>query len=87
MLARAPRPVHLLGEGIPFHQKFIPPDDATVIPTPPELWRPRAEAVAIEGMRLASEGKFTPPDELLPVYVRRPEAEEKFEQAKAGGVG
>src|SRR5438094_4413154 len=24
MLASSPRPVHLLGEGIPFHQKFIP---------------------------------------------------------------
>ncbi|MEA2735656.1 MAG: tRNA threonylcarbamoyladenosine biosynthesis protein TsaB, partial [Humisphaera sp.] len=34
MLARAPRPVHLLGEGIPYHEKFIPRDDAGVIVTP-----------------------------------------------------
>ena len=85
MLARSPRPVYLLGEGIPFHQKFIPPDDPAVIVTPADSWRPRAEAVAAEGMRLAAEGRFTPPDELLPVYVRRPEAEEKFEQAAARG--
>src|SRR5437016_2233210 len=31
MLARAPRPVPLLGEGVPYHEKFIPKDDAGVI--------------------------------------------------------
>ena len=78
MLARSPRPVHLLGEGIPHHQKFIPPDDASVIVTPPELWRARAAAVADEGMRMAAAGQFTDPDHLSPIYIRRPEAEEKY---------
>src|SRR5688500_13969911 len=27
MLARSPRPVHLVGEGTPYHRKFIPPYD------------------------------------------------------------
>ena len=76
-LARSPRPVHLLGEGIPYHQKFIPPDDADVIQTPPELWRPRAAAVAEEGAPMAAAGRFTDPQQLLPIYIRRPEAEEK----------
>ena len=85
MLARAPRPVHLLGEGIPHHQKFIPPEDASVVVTPPELWRPRAAAVVEEGIRLASEGRFTDPDHLVPIYIRKPEAQEKWEQAHGAG--
>lgn len=80
MLDRAPRPIHLLGEGIPYHQKFIPSDDPLVIVTPRESWRARASAVALEGMKLAARGVFTPPDLLLPIYIRRPEAEEKLEQ-------
>jgi tRNA threonylcarbamoyladenosine biosynthesis protein TsaB len=78
MLARSPRPVHLLGEGIPHHQKFIPAGDASVIVTPPELWRASAAAVADEGVRMARVEQFTEPDHLLPVYIRRPEAEEKY---------
>ena len=80
MLARAPRPIHLLGEGIPYHQKFIPSDDASVIITPAELWPARASAVAEEGLRLAIEGQFTEPDRLMPIYIRKPEAQEKWEQ-------
>jgi tRNA threonylcarbamoyladenosine biosynthesis protein TsaB len=80
VLARAPRPVHLLGEGIPHHQKFIAPDDPAVIVTPEDLWRPRAAAVAGEGARMAAMGQFTDPQQLLPIYIRRPEAEEKFGQ-------
>jgi len=78
MLARSPRPVHLLGEGIPHHQKFIPPGDTSVIVTPSESWRARATAVADEGVRMARAGQFTETDHLLPIYIRRPEAEEKY---------
>lgn len=80
MLSRAVRPVHLLGEGIPFHKQFIPPDDPGIIVMPPELWRPRASAVASQGVLLASSGRFTDPDRLTPIYLRKPEAEEKWEQ-------
>jgi tRNA threonylcarbamoyladenosine biosynthesis protein TsaB len=83
MLARAPRPVHLLGEGIPYHQKFIPQNDAGVIVTAEDLWRPRAAAVAEEGVRMAMAGQFTEPQRIVPIYVRRPEAEEKYDQAQA----
>jgi tRNA threonylcarbamoyladenosine biosynthesis protein TsaB len=78
MLSRSPRPVHLLGEGIPQHQEFIPVGDESVIVTPPESWRAGASAVAEEGVRMARAGQFTDPDHLLPVYIRRPEAEEKL---------
>jgi tRNA threonylcarbamoyladenosine biosynthesis protein TsaB len=82
VLGRTPRPVHLLGEGIPYHQKFIPADDPCVIVTAAELWRARAAAVAEVGYAMARRGEFTDPDRLTPVYVRRPEAEEKFEASR-----
>ena len=77
VLARSPRAVHLLGEGIPSHQKFIPENDPGVVVTPESLWRPRAAAVAEEGVRMARAGEFIDPQQLLPIYIRRPEAEEK----------
>jgi tRNA threonylcarbamoyladenosine biosynthesis protein TsaB len=81
MLSRSPRPVHLLGEGIPYHQKFIPADDRDIVITPPDLWRARASAVAIEGSRMSAAGQFTDPDHLIPIYIRMPEAQEKWEKA------
>ena len=81
ILARSPRPVHLLGEGIPAHQKFLPTGDDSIVVTAPENSRPRATAVAEEGFRMARAGLFTDPDHLRPIYIRKPEAEEKWEQA------
>lgn len=79
MLQRSPRPVHLLGEGIPYHQKFIPADDPAIHLTPPDSWRARAAAVARLGVELARDGQFTDPQILSPLYIRKPEAEEKYE--------
>ena len=70
----------LLGEGIPYHEKFIPKDDPGVLLTEPEAWQARASAVAELGARLAREGQFADPMRLTPIYIRRPEAEEKFEE-------
>lgn len=81
MLARAPRPVHLLGEGIPYHEKFIPQDDAGIVVTPAESWRARAAAVAEIGMKMAGQNQFANPDTLTPLYIRLPEAEEKWRAA------
>ena len=83
VIARAPRPVHLIGEGIPYHRKFIPAEDPGVIETPPELWDARAAAVVEVGDALARRGQFTEPDRLAPVYIRRPEAEEKWAAAES----
>ena len=78
LLERSPRPVHLMGDGIPSHRQYIPAD-AGVIVTPPELWRPRAAVVARLGSALAAAGRFVDPDQLLPTYIRRAEAEEKYD--------
>jgi tRNA threonylcarbamoyladenosine biosynthesis protein TsaB len=80
MLARSPRPVHLLGEGIPYHRQFIPGDPGVLV-TPEELWRPRASVVAEIGWRMSQAGEFVNADQLTPLYIRRPEAEEKWEQS------
>jgi tRNA threonylcarbamoyladenosine biosynthesis protein TsaB len=79
MLSRSPRPVHLLGEGIPYHKDAIPaaPD---IIITPEDSWRARAAAVAKLGRAMELEGKFSHPLTLTPLYIRRPEAEEKWDQ-------
>jgi tRNA threonylcarbamoyladenosine biosynthesis protein TsaB len=82
MIERAPRPVHLLGEGLPYHEKFVPRGDAGVIVTPSELWRPRARVVAEIGGAMAREGLFSDPDRFAPIYIRKPEAEEKWEQSQ-----
>lgn len=79
MIERSPRPLHLLGEGIPYHEKFVPRDEASVIVTPPELWRPRASVVARLGGVMARVGEFVDPDRFAPIYIRKPEAEEKWE--------
>jgi tRNA threonylcarbamoyladenosine biosynthesis protein TsaB len=82
MLVRAPRPVHLLGEGIPFHAKYLPTGDSYVIVTPEESWRARASAVVEIGHAMARRGEFIDPQALAPVYVRKPEAEEKWEEGQ-----
>jgi tRNA threonylcarbamoyladenosine biosynthesis protein TsaB len=84
MLQRAPRPVQLIGDGIPYHQASIPTDDPGVNVLPKPLWRPRAAIVAKIGLHLSAAQAFTEPDQLTPLYIRRPEAEEKWEERNAG---
>lgn len=80
LLKNAPRPIYLLGEGIPFHQQFIPAEEGIHI-TPADSWRCRAESVGQLGFDLASQNRFTDPLALTPVYIRPPEAEEKYNAA------
>ena len=86
VLRRAARPVYLLGEGIVAHRHHVP-TDAGVIVTDPDSWRPRAGVVARLGAGLAAAGRFVDPDQLLPTYVRRAEAEEKFDAGLFGVKG
>lgn len=86
MLADAPRPVHLLGEGIPFHRQFIPADDPGIIVTAEDTWRARASVVAQIGLSMAAEGRFVDPDTFTPIYIRLPEAEEKWRAQHAAGA-
>ncbi|HEY1923239.1 MAG TPA: tRNA (adenosine(37)-N6)-threonylcarbamoyltransferase complex dimerization subunit type 1 TsaB [Tepidisphaeraceae bacterium] len=79
MLAKSPRPLHLIGEGIPYHQKFIPQGNPEIQIVDQSRWRPQASTVATLGWQLAQQGNFMDPQALLPIYIRRPEAEEKLD--------
>ncbi len=79
VLAVAPRPVHLIGEGIPFHEKFLPPDRQGIVIAAGDSWRARAPALAVLGVERERLGLFADADLLTPVYVRKPEAEEKWD--------
>jgi tRNA threonylcarbamoyladenosine biosynthesis protein TsaB len=76
VISRAPRPLYLLGEGIPLHADAIPAEDSVIV-AEPHTWRARAAAVATVGNAMAQAGQFTEPMQLVPIYIRRPEAEEK----------
>ena len=78
VLGRTARPVHLIGEGIPYHRGEIGEGEEGVIVTPEALWQGSAGAVAEVGFAMARRGQFTDPDALVPVYIRVPEAEEKW---------
>jgi len=75
-LASCPKPVVVLGEGIPRHREAIEAAGATILPE--SLWDGRAENVFAVGLELAHAGCFVPARELVPLYIRRPEMEERW---------
>jgi tRNA threonylcarbamoyladenosine biosynthesis protein TsaB len=77
MLVRSERPVHLVGEGIPYHRDAIPTNDSGVIVTDESCWQARASVVARLGEQMAAGGEWADPFTLVPLYVRLPEPEEK----------
>jgi tRNA threonylcarbamoyladenosine biosynthesis protein TsaB len=81
MLARSPRRVYLLGEGLPFHVGSPSQTEPGVILTPSTLWQAKASVVAHLGWQLARNGHFADPLTLAPFYVRPPDAQEKFDAA------
>jgi tRNA threonylcarbamoyladenosine biosynthesis protein TsaB len=81
VLSRCGRPMHLIGEGLPYHAPAAQEDGVVV--TPESTWQARAAAVAALGDGKAAAGEFTDPFRLTPVYVRRPEPEEKRLAAEA----
>lgn len=83
VLARAGRPVHLIGEGLPYHRNAVPAGDSGVIVTPDSTWHARAGVVAALGAMAASREAFADAFALTPLYVRIPEPEEKRLAAEA----
>ncbi|HUU82299.1 MAG TPA: tRNA (adenosine(37)-N6)-threonylcarbamoyltransferase complex dimerization subunit type 1 TsaB, partial [Phycisphaerae bacterium] len=67
-----------VGEGIAYHRTAV--DRARLTVLPEELNRPRAEVVHALGFARAAAGDFDGPAALVPIYVRRPEAEEVWER-------
>lgn len=71
----------VLGEGIPYHEKAMAESGVTVLGK--EHWRPRAANVHRIGFGMSQSRLYTPANELVPLYVRRPEAEEIWEKRQA----
>lgn len=83
LLDEAPRPLALLGEGIPHHPDLHEAPDVTILPE--SLWHAKAENVVKVGWPMAASGIFTPFREFVPLYIRPPEAEERWEQRHRRG--
>lgn len=76
----------ILGEGIAYHQQAL--EQMPHHRLPETLWPPNIETVHQLGFESAQRGEFVKPEQLRPVYLRRPEAEEvwdKKHQARTRG--
>lgn len=78
ILAAAPTPLSVMGEGIDYHRPAIEASGAQILDS--SLWCPTAAGVHQVGWRMACAGEFTDPARLVPDYLRRPEAEELWEK-------
>ena len=74
LLARTERPLAILGEGVAYHRSALTGPEVGVLDQ--ELNRPRAEVVLELGWELACSGQFADVKTLVPIYLRRPEAED-----------
>jgi tRNA threonylcarbamoyladenosine biosynthesis protein TsaB len=77
-LTELPRPAGILGEGVSRHRDSV--DAAGLAVLPETLWAPRADVVYRMGRARAARGESDDPRSLVPVYLRPPEAAEKWEQ-------
>lgn len=75
-LSELPADCAVLGEGVTYHRAAIERASRLILPEP--LWPPRAETVYRLGYVKALAGQFVNRRDLIPIYVRPPEAEEKF---------
>lgn len=75
-LLTLPEHVAVMGEGITYHRPAIERSGRRILPE--ALWPPRAETVYRLGLAHARKGRLVDRRQLIPVYVRPPEAEEKW---------
>jgi tRNA threonylcarbamoyladenosine biosynthesis protein TsaB len=81
--AALPPGCHAVGEGIAYHQAAV---DSAGLPVLPEaLTRARAEVVYHLGRSRAVAGGFDDARGVVPIYIRRPEAEEVWERRQGAG--
>ncbi len=79
LCAQTPGPIAVFGEHLP---EFAWPTSIRVLD--PALATPRADTIWRLGRAMAEKGPFSDPWSLVPLYVRRPEVEEKQESSKPG---
>jgi tRNA A37 threonylcarbamoyladenosine modification protein TsaB len=71
-------PIWLLGEGLLYHKDLFKHKAVDFLPE--DYWSPRASRVHRLGWQMSLKEEFTDPLTLQPLYLRRPEAEEKWKQ-------
>ncbi len=78
LLATSGPGLSFTGDGIESHREAIEAAGVTIVDR--RWWRPTAANVLRLGWRMASAGEFTVAEDLTPLYVRRPEAEEVWDR-------
>jgi tRNA threonylcarbamoyladenosine biosynthesis protein TsaB len=71
-------PIHLLGEGLLYYQKLFEHPQTVILDK--ALWPARAESLWTLGQKRAQNENWDNPETLVPLYIRRPEAEELWEK-------
>jgi len=74
-------PIWLLGDALLYYKHRFQADGVRTLPE--QYWSAQAKNVYILGWELAKAGEFADPLTLQPTYIRRPEAEEKWQQRKS----
>jgi len=76
-LASVTKPFSILGEGVAFHREACTASGGQILEE--AHWPPSADHVVIVGGRLARNGRFCRPEDIVPLYLRPPECEEVYE--------
>ncbi len=80
-LSAQPPDCAVLGEGVLYHRPAIEKSNRRILPE--SLYCPRAETVYRLGFARAESGKYSDPRNLVPTYIRPPEAEEVWERKRS----
>jgi len=80
--ASAGQLIWLLGEGLVYYADSFKAEGVRLIDK--AYWSAKAEKVHLLGWKMAKAGRFADPLLLKPIYLRRPEAEEKWNHRKKG---
>lgn len=84
LLAQTLRPLAILGEGLRWHREQLTDQDVYALDE--SYWQPLARNVHRCGLLRAEAGLYAQADQLTPLYLRRPEAVEKWEQLHGTNV-
>lgn len=84
LLDIAPRPLHLLGAGLDYHKTELAANGRDLFWLDTSLWQPAVENVFRCGRLRAEAGLYVQADALTPIYLRQPEAVEKWAELHGG---
>ncbi len=67
----------MLGEGVLYHRAALAASELAILPE--SMYPPRAETVYRLGVEQALQGRTVAARDLIPIYIRPPEAEEVWQ--------